>query len=213
MRRPCNPIASICVLACVVLAGVLARPAAADGRYHKVPALAAAKKPERALELRVVAYDGAVNGELTVEVRNPGKQVATFNAGGLYFVPDGDPDQAPQRLGAVGPMQIAGPGDAPRARKDEIAIAPGASVRVTLDVFCIDSHRPSPDSATPFTIARTRMPKRLAADIAIAGKAAADEAGGYAAPAARPKIQSSVWMARDAKWIELDGEGAQEAAK
>lgn len=214
MRRSCNLIVSICVLACVVLAGAFPGPAAADGKFHRVPAAPAAKKADRALQLRVVSYDGAVNGELTVVVKNTGVMPAMFSASGLYFVPDGDPDQAPQRLGAVGPMQIgAGGGDAPRERKNEIAIAPGASVTVTLDVFCIDSHRPSPNSETPFTVATTRMSKKLAADIAVAGKAAADEAGGYAAPAAKAKIQSSVWSTRDAKWEKLSGEGAQEATK
>lgn len=211
MRR--NLIVSVCVLVCVVLAGAFARPAAADGKFHKLPATHAAKKADRALQLRVVSYDGAVNGALTVEVKNTGRAVATFSASGLYFVPDGDPDQAPQRLGAVGPMTIATSNDGAGESKDSVTIAPGATVRVTLDVFCIDSHRGAPTSETPFTIASTRMSTRLATEIAVAGKAAADESGGYAAPPAKAAIQSAVWETRDKKWIRLAGEGVQEALK
>lgn len=210
MRQARWFVISLCLLAGVVLCGALAPPAAADGKFHKVPA---ASKVERApLQLRIVAYDGAVNGALTVEVKNPGRTAARFSAAGLYFVPDGDPDQAPQRLGAVGPMQLASDGGA-RAPTDELAVPAGATVQVVLDVFCIDSHRPSPTTATPFTVAKARMPKPLATGIAVAGKAAADEAGGYAAPAAKAKIQEQVWHTRDAKWIKLDGEGVQESAK
>ncbi|HVV82480.1 MAG TPA: hypothetical protein VHE35_05345 [Kofleriaceae bacterium] len=211
MRRTCNLILSICVLATITLLAALARPAAADGKFHRVPAVK--KADHAALQLRVVSYDGAVNGALTVEVKNTGKVAATFSAEGLYFVPDGDPDRAPQRLGAVGPMQLAAAGDAAPERKDRISVAAGATVQVTLDVFCIDSHRDAPTSETPFTIARARMPTPLATGIQVAGSKAADEAGGYAAPAAMEKIQESVWETRDAKWIKLDGEGKQEAAK
>ena len=208
MRR--KLIVSVWLLVCALFAGALVRPATADGGFHKVPAPAG--KKASALQLRVLAYDGAVNGELTVEIKNTGRAAASFSASGLYFVPDGDPDQAPQRLGAVGPMQLAR-GDGAPVREDEVSIAPGASVRVTLDVFCIDSHRPAPTTATPFTVAATRMPKRLASDIAVAGRAAAAESGGYAAPPAKAAIQSAVWSTRDAKWQKLDGEGKQEADK
>jgi len=34
-----------------------------------------------------------------------------------------------------------------------------------------------------------------------------------AAPAAKGAVQSEVWKNRDKKWIKLDGEGEQEAAK
>ena len=37
--------------------------------------------------------------------------------------------------------------------------------------------------------------------------------GGVSAAAAKPSVQSQVWKNRDKKWIELDGEGKQEAAK
>ena len=37
--------------------------------------------------------------------------------------------------------------------------------------------------------------------------------GGVSAPAAKGAVQSQVWKNRDKKWIKLDGEGEQEAAK
>src|SRR5688572_18151281 len=58
------------------------------------------------LQLRIVRYDGSTNGVLMVEVKNPGAEPVQFSAKGLYFVPQGDADQAPQRLGAVGPFTM-----------------------------------------------------------------------------------------------------------
>src|SRR5262245_32575984 len=58
------------------------------------------------LELRIVRYDGATNGVLEVEVKNPRGEPADFSARGLYFVPDGNANAAPQRLGAVGPFNV-----------------------------------------------------------------------------------------------------------
>lgn len=179
----------------------------ADQRFHAVPAA----KGRSPLALKVVAYDGATNGELTVEVRNLSTKPMRFAAEGLYFVPDGDPHHAPQRLGAVGPLRLASDPDA--ARQDRLAIAAGATVQVKLDVFCIDSHRPSPSSDNTFTLGRKRLPRVLAQTIEARAKGAADEVGGFAAPAAKSAIQGEVWKARDAKWISLDGEGRQEAGK
>lgn len=163
------------------------------------------------LDLRVVAYDGSVNGELTVEVKNPGKTELTFSAAGLYFVPEGNADQAPQRLGAVGPMQIAD-GKAQK-RVEQLKVPPGGSMKVKLDVFCIDSHRPAPTSKTGFSLGSKRLPAKLRNTIETRAKSAADQAGGYAAPAAKSRMQSEVWGARDADWVEVDGEGKQELGK
>jgi len=179
----------------------LAGPARADHRFHPIPS--------SKLQLRVVAYDGATNGELTVEVRNKGRKAVSFSAQGLYFVPDGDADKAPQRLGAVGPLQI----DGAKERRDAITVPAGETVTVTLDVFCIDSHRSSPSSETAFSLAKKRMPRTLATQIDRGARKAAADEGGFAAPAAKAKVQSEVWRHRDARWVELDGEGAQEAGK
>jgi hypothetical protein len=206
--------ATTAVLA-VALGLLLCGSAAADNKFHAMPA---AKAERGNLQVRVVSYDGSTNGELTVQVKNTSKKPMVFIARGLYFVPDGDPDQAPQRLGAVGPFEIAtDKEDAAPARAEKVTIAAGQTVDLTLDVFCIDSHRASPSPSTPFTVGKTKMPATLAADIdknarrAAKGKAAAGS--GYAAPAAAADVQAEVWKARDAKWIKLDGEGDQEAAK
>ena len=193
----------------------------ADKGYKSVPAesadhaaagadaMAAAKAS--GLDLRVVSYDGSVNGELTVEVKNPGKTELTFSAQGLYFVPDAKADEAPQRLGAVGPMQIADGKEAKRV--DQLKVPPGASLQVKLDVFCIDSHRPAPTAKTGFSLGSKRLPAKLRGTIETRAKSAADEVGGYAAPAAKSRMQSEVWSARDAEWVEIDGEGKQEVGK
>jgi len=192
------------LLAFTVLA-VLAGTAAADDRFHPIPA--SGKK----LKLKVVQYDGSTNGELTVEVKNTGKAAAKVSAQGLYFVPDMKPDEAPQRLGAVGPMQIAG--DEGAERRDTVTIAAGETVTVTLDVFCIDSHRASPSAETPFTIGKKRMPKSLARQVDAEGRKAAKAAGGFGAAAAKSEVQDAVWKTRDKDWVKLDGEGVQEADK
>lgn len=170
--------------------------------------------PNSKLQVRAVQYDGATNGTLTVQVKNPDKVPLTFNAAGLYFVPEGDPDQAPQRLGAVGPMQIA---SGPEDEKLELAIAPGATVEVNLDVFCIDSHRPSPSPQNRFHIGATKLPRELTRTIEQRADKAVEEAKASGAakprPAAKGKIQSDVWQSRDANWVELDGEGKQEVGK
>jgi hypothetical protein len=191
------------VLSYVVIASIVgvAGVARADGKYHAVPGGPAH------LQLRVVKYDGEVNGALDVEVRNPSSRVATFTARGLYFVPDGDPDRAPQRLGAVGPMQIG------EDREDEIRVPAGGTVAVTLDVFCVDDHREAPTSETAFTLARHRMPANLARTIDRETRAAAKSAGGFGSADAAEPVQTEVWKARDAKWVKLDGEGAQETDK
>jgi hypothetical protein len=84
-----------------------------------------------------------------------------------------------------------------------------------LDVYCIDSHRASPSSSTGFGLAKDRVPKRIVEAIARDADKATRGLGGVAspAPAAKSAVQSEVWKNRDAKWIELDGEGKQEAGK
>ena len=84
---------------------------------------------------------------------------------------------------------------------------------MTLDVYCIDSHRASPSSSTSFRVAKERAPKPLVQSIDEDASRAAADYGGVSAPAAKGAVQSEVWKNRDKKWIKLDGEGAQEAAK
>lgn len=184
-----------------------------------VPALAASaweplppnpNEKRSGLLIRVVRYEGSTNGGMTVEVKNPTREPLEFAAAGLFFVPDVNPDQAPQRLGAVGPAAVKG-GNA--ARVDRLSVAAGRSVQLGLDVYCIDSHRPSPSSTTPFRVGKERMPPTLSAAIEQNSAAASKSLGGVLAPAAKGAVQSEVWKTRNEKWERLDGEGKQEAGK
>jgi hypothetical protein len=170
--------------------------------------------PDSSLQIRAVEYDGSVNGTLKVQVKNTQKTAQKFTATGLYFVPQGDPDMAPQRLGAVGPMQLATDNKKDQASID---VPAGATVDIALDVFCIDSHRGSPGPENAFDVGAKRMPKQLSQQIehsADEAVAAARKSGeSRPRPAAKGAIQSGVWKSRDEKWIELDGEGKQEATK
>ena len=170
--------------------------------------------PDSSLQIRATAYDGSVSGTLKVQIKNPAKTSQTFTATGLYFVPQGDPDTAPQRLGAVGPMQLATDSKKEQA---SIEVPAGATVEVALDVFCIDSQRGAPGPKNVFDVGATRMPKQLSQQIEHSADEAVSAArkSGEKRPrqAAKSAIQSGVWKSRDDKWIELDGEGKQEAAK
>jgi hypothetical protein len=159
------------------------------------------------LAVRIIKYTGGVNGEMVVEVQNHGARSEVFSAQGLYFVPDGDPDKAPQRLGAAGPFQVVGEGQ-PRSL-DKLPIAPKAKAQVRLQVFCIDSHRASPTAQNSFHLGKERLPKQLRTEIDSRAKAALGRHGGRM-PAAKSAIQSEVWQARDKSWIKLDGERKQE---
>jgi hypothetical protein len=163
------------------------------------------------LELRIVRYDGAVNGVLMVEVKNPRPEPVEFSAKGLYFVPDGNANEAPQRVGAVGPFSLQT--EQGWQRRDNVTLLPGTVVRLKLDVYCIDSHRGSPSSSTAFRLAKDRVPRKVIEAIDHDAAQAAAGLGGVSSPRAKSAVQSQVWKNRDDKWIELDGEGKQEAGK
>lgn len=194
---------------CVAASGLfLLRPAHATAPFEKLPGEQGKTSP---LLMRVVQYQGSTNGAITIEVKNPTSQPQEFSAKGIYFVPQGPANEAPQRLGAVGPFELqSGNGS---KRMDRTTIAAGATERMKLDVYCIDSHRASPSSSTNFHVAKERAPKPLVDSIANDAAAAAAPYGGVAAPAAKSSVQSEVWKNRDKKWIKLDGEGAQESGK
>jgi hypothetical protein len=197
---------------CVAAFGlVVFRPApAAATSFEKLPGDAGKQSP---LLMRIVKYEGSTNGAITVEVKNPTGQPQEFSAKGIYFVPTGSPNEAPQRLGAVGPFQLQRSEGSQSQRLDRTTIAAGAIQRMTLDVYCIDSHRASPSSSTSFRIAKDRVPAPLVKAIDADAHKSAESYGGVSAPAAKGAVQSEVWKNRDKKWIKLDGEGAQEAAK
>ena len=131
------------------------RPASAATPFGKLPGQQGKTSP---LVIRIVQYAGSTNGAITVDVKNPSAEPQEFTAKGLYFVPQGNANEAPQRLGAVGPFQVLSGGGGQRA--DHLTIAPGATERLALDVYCIDSHRASPSPTTPFRVAKDRVPRR-----------------------------------------------------
>jgi hypothetical protein len=187
---------------------VILRPAAAAADFDKLPGEQGKTSP---LLLRIVKYDGGTNGAITVDVKNPTDKAQEFSAKGIYFVPTGNPNEAPQRLGAVGPFQLQS-SNGPQ-RMDHTTIAAGATARMTLDVYCIDSHRGSPNSATSFKVANDRVPPALTRAIDADAAKSAEGLGGVSAPRAKGAVQSEVWKNRNKKWIKLEGEGAQEASK
>lgn len=173
----------------------------------RVPALDGKAQP---LAMRVVTYDGSTNGKMIVEVVNTGNQTETFIADGIYFVPAGNPEVAPQRLGAAGPITAIEDG-VEKTYLDGIQIAPGSKQIVRLEVFCIDSHRSSPSSDTKFGFASERLPRELRHKITHGAKQIIRENEGDVAKA-KPAIQSHMWQTRDADWIKLEGERKQEKA-
>jgi len=184
-------------------------PAAAATGFEKLPGEQGKTSP---LLMRIVEYQGSTNGAITVEVKNPTSQPQEFNAKGVYFVPTGNANEAPQRLGAVGPFQLQ-TSNGNSQRMTHTTIAAGSTARMTLDVYCIDSHRASPSSSTSFRVAKERAPKPLIESIEADAARSTADMGGVSAPAAKSAVQSEVWKNRDKKWIKLDGEGAQEARK
>jgi hypothetical protein len=194
----------------VLATAVFAAPARADHGFTAAPPAEAGGKPS-GVALRIVNYDGATNGVLEVEVKNTRAEPAQFSARGLYFVPDGNANEAPQRLGAVGPFSVKT--QRGWERREALTLPPGATAELKLDVYCIDSHRGSPSSSTGFHVAKDRVPKRLSDDIASDAASAAAPMGGVSAPEAKSAVQSQVWKNRDKRWLKLEGEGAQEAAK
>jgi hypothetical protein len=194
----------------IVGACFTARPAEAKAGFAPIPPDQTGGKVS-GLELRIVRYDGSTNGVLEVEVKNTRAEPTDFSARGLYFVPNGNADQAPQRLGAVGPFSVKTPSG--WQRRDKTSLPPGDVARLKLDVYCIDSHRASPSPSTDFRVAKDRVPERVSNDILAGAAAAAAPYGGVSSPSAKPAVQQQVWKNRDAKWIKLDGEGRQEADK
>ena len=186
-----------------------APPAAAATGFEKLPGEQGKTSP---LLMRIVEYQGSTNGAITVEVKNPTSQPQEFNAKGVYFVPTDNANEAPQRLGAVGPFQLQ-TSNGNSQRMTHTTIAAGSTARMTLDVYCIDSHRASPSSSTSFRVAKERAPKPLIESIEADAARSTADMGGVSAPAAKSAVQSEVWKNRDKKWIRLDGEGAQEARK
>jgi len=174
--------------------------------FSPVPAVNGQKNT---LQIRQLDFTGGATGQVVVEVRNQGQHPQTFEARGLYFVPNGDAQSAPQRVGAAGPFEVK---DAQGwQRKDQLQIQPGQTVKLKLQTFCLDSHRGSPGKGQGYKVARDRLPKDLTGEIEVGAQRIIRAKGGYSkAPAATGDIQSHVWSSRNKKWIKLEGERANE---
>lgn len=173
--------------------------AAADDAFHAVPAAPDQGGP---LELRVVSFGNGVHGEMVVEVRNPSAEPAVFFVSGLYFVPDDDGGEAPQRMGVIGGGRT-GVEEAPRAG---IKLAAGAARKVRLDVYCIDRSRHAPSSGTTYTLAGARMPARLAVALADGTRPMIGDRLGPPDDALANQIQEQVWTIRKRVRARLAGE-------
>ena len=187
----------------LVFVTLLALPAFADG-FVPIP-------ETKDLGLKIVRYDGGTNGEMIVEVQNSGKKAQSFDAHGIFFVPIADTDEAPQRLGASGPFTEVRKNET-KIHAKKINIAAGKTVQLRLEVFCIDSHRASPTSETPFRLAKNKLPKSLRKELAASNEKLYRQNKGDLKKA-KSAIQKNMWKNRDDKWIPVEGEGAQEATK
>ncbi len=161
------------------------------------------------LELRILNYDGGTNGAMVVEVKNSGSKVATFNALGLFFVPLQTANEAPQRLGASGPSteKVA---KSERVYTGGVKLKAGETKLLRLEVFCIDSHRASPTSATKFSLAKKTLPKSLTADMRKSNEKIYKSNKG-SLKGSKDSIQKNMWEQRNKKWIKVEGEGKQES--
>ncbi len=186
----------IAVATTVLCLAPLATAQARSG-YKRMPALGGKGKT---LRLKIVGYKG---GKMHVKVHNVGKATVTFRADGLYFVPRGDPEKAPQRMGAAGPMEVSEGGSWKRRQKHRIRARATATIR--LDVFCLDSHRSSPSDGQAFSVARKRLPKKLRRKI-VQGSNLIYRKARRAKRPSRSNIQGYIWKTRNKKWIRLQGE-------
>jgi hypothetical protein len=183
---------------------VLPTLARAENVFGSMPA---ADGKKSALQIRQVDFSGGASGHIMVEVRNPTQGPEAFEARGLYFVPRGNAQSAPQRVGAVGPFD-AKEGQTWR-RMNKLVVEPGQTVRLKLQTFCLDSHRGSPGKGQGYKVARERLPKDLtSANEAAATRSLKAKSGKF--EDAQGEIQSQVWSNRNKKWIKLEGERAHE---
>ncbi|MBL4636191.1 MAG: hypothetical protein JKY56_20190 [Kofleriaceae bacterium] len=201
-----NTIKSVLVLLFGFL--LLAGPSPAQAKdFVTMPEATGAEKN---IQIRFVKYDGSTNGEMVVQVKNTGKTTANFRAEGLFFVPQGSPEKAPQRLGASGPFTESGK-RGKRVHQEKLALAPGESKTLRLEVFCIDSHRSSPSSNTQFSLAKNKLPKKMQETMKSSNQAIYKKNKGSLRKS-KSAVQSNMWKVRDADWVKLEGERAVEKA-
>jgi len=185
---------------CLMLAPL---SASAGGKFVPLPA---ENGKSNKLKIRFVRYTGGSTGKMVIEVRNTGKSSAKFSAKGLFFVPNGNAESAPQRLGAAGPFD-----DPQGQRQEKLTLKPGQKSTLKLQVFCLDSHRSSPGKSQGFSVAKKRLPKELQRGIAGGAKGILKKnKGKMSFDRSNSEIQGHVWKTRNKKWIKLQGERKSE---
>ncbi len=177
-----------------------------------VPVPAAKGKSNKNLKMRFVKYDGGTNGQMVIEVKNTAATKRSFSADGIYFVPKGKPENAPQRLGASGPMLVMTGQKVSAKSTKKLTLAPGETKKIRLEVFCIDSHRSSPNRSTKFAIAAKLLPKKLRRKLHTGNSRIYRRYKGNLKKA-KSAIQSNMWKTRDADWIKLEGERKNEKSQ
>lgn len=180
--------------------------AASSAPFDSIPAT---NTKTRGLTMKVVGYDGSTNGEMTVVVKNSKGKRVLFDPSGLYFVPQMDPEKAPQRLGAAGPYEIFVDGKWVAYQKPTLIPAKGIR-KVRLQLFCLDSHRSSPNSSTPFRLSKKRLSKKLRQTLKAETKKARAGGGHYKSAPVKSRQQNVIWENRDKEWEELEGERKDE---
>jgi hypothetical protein len=185
---------SLAVITALGLVAAWSGTAAADDKFHPAPDMGTR------FELKVDRYTDGVHGEMTVLVHNLGSHDDSFSARGMYFLPDDHADQ--QRLTVVGGIR-AGSEDAPRTA---VLVAAGATVRLRMDVYCIDYNRHAPETATQFTVASARLPDRLLAAIEAATVATVRTVRFKPDADQMTIIQGRVWAARESRRTRLRGD-------
>ena len=193
------------VTAVLAVTALWLTPQGASARGKSFAKLPAQKGKQTKLEIRMMGYR---NGKLVAEVRNRSRRTQTFDPQGLYFVPNGNPEKAPQRMGAAGPFEVLQSGTWKAKRR--MKVASGKRFKVRLHLFCLDSHRASPSNGQGFTVARKRLPKRLQKRIVKGTRRIFAAEGAYARPSAKSAAQSHIWRVRNSKWIRLQGERRKE---
>jgi hypothetical protein len=182
-------------------------PAGAAARSGKYVPLPAQKGRKTQIKMKFVDYTGGTNGQIIVDLKNTGQKAERFDPRGLYFVPNGNANSAPQRLGAAGPFQAREGNN--WNQKTKLVLEPGATRRVRLQVFCIDSHRSSPGKSQGFSVARKRLPEKLQNEIQAGAHKILRQNKGHL-DRSKGAIQSHIWKTRDRKWIKLEGERKNE---
>jgi len=183
---------------------VFSSPAALADGFVPLPSIEAQASTkayfQTSLKIRFVKF---VRGKAIVELRNDGAFKTTFKAQGLFFVPEVNPERAPQRMVAAGPFYVA----SRSTPLSSLGIAAGKKARVTLNVFCLDAHRSYPSDGQRYRIAKARLPKDLRSAIS---RGAATIVNSASARQASYRLQSHIWTVRSGDWVRLEGERKSE---